>query len=47
MDFGDDEDKEEEVIFCLMALNDNINNIYDSNWFYSGDEDEIGDLYNE
>ena len=47
IDFRDDEEKEEESHPYLMALNDEIGEIYDSNLSYSSDYDEIDDLYNE
>ena len=47
MDSGDNEDKEEEALHCLMEIDDDIIELYDSNLSYSRDWDEIKDLYNE
>ena len=42
-----DEDKEKQALLCLTILDDDINEVYDSNLSSSGDEDEINDLYSK
>ena len=46
VDFGDEEEKDEESLFCLMALDDKINEVFDPNLSCSSDDDvdEIDDL---
>ena len=48
MDSNDEEEKDEKALLCLMAFDDEITEVFDSNLSYSNDDDnEIGYLYNE
>ena len=47
IDFGNNEEKEKEALLCLIALDDDKNEVYDSNLSYSSKDDEIENLYNE
>ena len=50
VDSRDDKEKEKdkEALLCLMALNDEINEVHDSSLSYSSDDDnDIDDLYHE
>ena len=45
--FEDEEKKEEEAHLCLMAFDNEIDEVYDLNLSCSSDYDEINDLYHE
>ena len=47
MDFKGGKEKEEEALLCLIALDDDIDGVYDSNMSCFSDDDETNDLYNE
>ena len=47
VDFSDEEQNDKEALLYLMALDDDINEVYDSNLFCSSDDYEINDLYNK
>ena len=43
-DVGDDKEKEEEALLCLMAVDNDSNEVYDSSFSWSNDDDEINVL---
>ena len=48
VDSRDEEEKDEEALLCLMTLDKEINEVYDSKSSYSSDSyDNIDDLYQE
>ena len=48
LDSNDEKEKDEKALLYLMAFDDEVIDVFDSNLFYSNDDDdEIGDLYHK
>ena len=47
VDFNEEEKKDEKVLLCLMAFDNDLDEVYDSILSYSSDDDDIEDLYHE
>ena len=47
LDEEDVDSSDNKPFFCLIALDDDVNKVYNSNLPCSSDKDEIDDLYNE
>ena len=48
VNFSEEEGKDEEALFCLMAFDDEVTEVFDSNLScFSDNDDDIDDLYHE